>query len=263
MRLNFRTMLPAAFLLCSMQAHADDRDMKLAPLFDRPLATCRTVLAMSDAEEGNELRCTYYRDFLIREKGTDTPAPDAAVIIAVTKPAQPPCKTATGAQIPLATANFSLVGRKGGYLVFQATDPNGAVPFIVIDAATGKTIYIDGMVEDQMHSVTLANGVLHLKYTRGKNGSCSLASGGKTCWDKLVADGVVPRQAGAVAAAHAGLAWFRIAAKKGARRRSERRDLRCRYDARCVRQGRGDFARQGRLQPDAVTANAAVPGRSR
>ena len=192
MRLKLRRLLPAAFLLCAMQAHADDRDMKMAALFDRPLAT-RTVPAMSDAEEGNELRCTYYRDFLIREKGTDTPAPDAAVIIAVTKAAaQPPCKTASGAEIKLATANFSLVGRKGGYLMFQATDPNGAVPFMVIDAATGKTIYTDGMVEDLMRSVTLANGVLHLKYTRGMNGSCSLVSGGKTCWDKLVADGVVP-----------------------------------------------------------------------
>jgi hypothetical protein len=190
-RLNIRRMLPAALLLCSMQAHADDRDMKLAALFDRPLAT-RTVLAMSDANEGNELRCTYYRDFLIREKGTDTPAPGAAVVIAVTKAAQPPCKTASGVKIPLATANFSLVGRKGGYLMFQATDPNGAVPFMVIDAATGKTIYTDSMVEDLMRSVTLANGVLHLTYTHGMNGSCSLVSGGKTCWDKLVADEVVP-----------------------------------------------------------------------
>jgi len=185
-------MLPAAVLLLSMQARADDQDAKMAALFDRPLAT-QTVLAMSDAEEGNELRCTYFRDFLIREKGTDTPAPAAAVIIAVAKAAaRPPCKTASGAEIPLKTENYSLVGRKGGYLVFQATDPNGSVPFMVIDAATGKTIYTDGMVEDLIHAVTLANGILHLKYMRGMNGACSLLSDGKTCWDKLVADGTVP-----------------------------------------------------------------------
>jgi hypothetical protein len=192
MRLNIQKILPAALLLFSVQAHADDRDMKMALLFDRPLAT-KTVLATSDAQEGNELRCTYYRDFLIREKGTDTPTPDAAVIIALPKPAaQPPCKTATGAKLPLATANFSLIGRKSGYLMFEATDPNGAIPFMIIDAATGKTIYTDSMVEDQMRSVTLDNGVLHLKYTHGMNGSCSLASGDKTCWDKLVADKTIP-----------------------------------------------------------------------
>ncbi len=175
-----------------MQVHADDRDMKMAALFDKPLAT-RTVPAMTDAEEGNELRCTYFRDFLIREKGTDTPAPGAAVIIPVTKTAaQPPCKTAAGAEIPLKTENFSLVGRKGGYLLFQATDPNGAVPFMVIDAATGKTIFTDGMVEEQLRAVTLANGILHLRYTRGTNGSCSLLSQGKTCWDQMVTEGIVP-----------------------------------------------------------------------
>jgi hypothetical protein len=183
-------MLPAAVLLLSMQARADDQDAKMAALFDRPLAT-QTVPATSD----DELRCTYYSDFLIREKGTDSPAPDAAVIVPVTKAlARPPCKTATGAEIPLKTENYSLVGRKGGYLVFQATDPNGAVPFMVIDAATGKTIFTDGMVEGQIRSVALADGVLHLKYTRGMNGSCSLVSGGKSCWDKLVADGTVPRE---------------------------------------------------------------------
>jgi hypothetical protein len=115
------------------------------------------------------------------------------VIIPVTKAVpRPPCKTASGAEIALKTENFSLVGRKGGYLVFQATDPNGSVPFMVIDAATGKTIYTDGMVEDMIHSVTLANGVLHLKYTRGMNGSCSLVSQGKTCWDQMVTEGIVP-----------------------------------------------------------------------
>ena len=191
-RLKPAIILPAVALLYSMQAHADDRDMKMAALFDRPVAT-NTVLAMSDAEEGNELRCTYFRDFLIREKGTDTPAPGAAVIIPITKAGpRPPCKTASGAEIQLKTENFSLVGRKGGYLVFQATDPNGSVPFLVIDAATGKTIFSDGMVEDLMRSVTLANGTLHLKYTRGANGSCSLVSQGKTCWDQMLAEGIVP-----------------------------------------------------------------------
>jgi hypothetical protein len=187
-------LLTAVLLLCAAQARADDRDMALARMFDKPLAT-QTVLAKSDAEEGNELRCTYYPDFLIREKGTDVPTPAAAVIVPLTKTAaRPPCKTANGATIPLKTENYSLVGRKGGYLVFQATDPNGAVPFIVIDAASGKTIYTDSMVEDRMQAVTLTNGVLHLKYTRGANGSCSLMSGAQACWAKLVAEGTVPAE---------------------------------------------------------------------
>lgn len=188
------TVLAAALLLCSMKAHADDRDMAMARLFDKPLAT-QTVLAKSDAEEGNELRCTYYQDFLIREKGTDVPTPAAAVIVPLAKAgARPPCKTANGATIPLKTENHSLVGRKGGYIIFQATDPNGAVPFIVVDAASGKTIYTDSMVEDRMQAVTLTNGILHLKYTRGANGSCSLMSGAQTCWTKLVAEGTVPAE---------------------------------------------------------------------
>jgi hypothetical protein len=187
-----RIILSAAFMLCATQVHADDQDSRTANLFDKPLAT-QTVPATSDAEEGNELRCTYYKDFLIREKGTDTPAPAAAVLIPI-KAARPPCKTANGSDIPLPTENFSLLGRKSDFLLFQATDPNGAVPFLVINATSGKTIFTDGMVEDQMTAVTLANGVLHLRYTRGANASCSLLSDGKTCWDKMVADGTIPAE---------------------------------------------------------------------
>ena len=189
-----RIILSAAIMLCATQVHAEDQDTRIANLFDKPLAT-KTVPAASDADEGNELRCTYYKDFLIREKGTDTPAPAAAVLIPIAKAAAgPPCKTATGGEIPLPTENFSLLGRKGGFLLFQATDPNGAVPFLVINATSGKTIFTDGMVEDQMTAVTLTNGILHLTYTRGTNASCSLLSGGKTCWDKMVADGTIPAE---------------------------------------------------------------------
>jgi hypothetical protein len=156
-------------------------------LFDKPVLVQKIP---TKTDTGSEITCTYYPDLMIRESGTNTPSPNNAVLI---RGLQPPCNpTAVG--ITLKTAAAGLTGRKGPFLLFQATDANGASAFIVIDAETGRTIYQDGLWADNgIHEVTVENGSLHLKFRRAVNGSCSILKEGGRCWAKFVAEGKVPR----------------------------------------------------------------------
>ena len=167
-----------------------------AELFDRPLAVQSVPPASAD-DPGGAIRCTYYRDFMVRETGTDSPAPGPAAVIAVVDAARrPPCSAAPAArEVALKTEDFALRGRKGPFLVFEAADPNGAMPFSVVEAGSGRIVYSDSEIPpDGLHAVVLAGGVLHIRYTRAFNGSCSVLKDAAGCWAKLAREGNFPPQ---------------------------------------------------------------------
>ena len=163
---------------------------------DRPVAT-KTVRPKSDADAVGQIACTYYADLMIRESGTDSPDPNDATLVPLAKGAQrPPCGTVglTGA-IALKTEGYALQGRKGGFLIWDVSDPNGAEPFMVMDARTGRVLFEDGMSPSLglRRTAALQDGVLRLKYTRGVNAPCSMAQDAQSCWSKLVAAGGAPK----------------------------------------------------------------------
>lgn len=194
-RLCLLSLLSCLPLLSLPAAHADQWEKRMASAFDPPVAV-QTIPANADTETGDELRCTAYRDIVIRETGTDTPAPGPAAILPVGA-RRPACATRPGARdIPLRTENYSFVGRKGPFLLFEAADPNGAIPFVLLASGSGKVIYSDSMTEDGIAAVALDGGALHIKFRRGINGPCSLAKigakEGADCWAKFVAAAAIP-----------------------------------------------------------------------
>jgi hypothetical protein len=175
-------------------AQCQDDSAGVAALFDRP-AMVRKVPPKSEADPVGEIMCTYYPDLMVRETGTDTPDPNDTTLLPLTAGgSRPPCDAVHRPhEITLKTEGFSLLGRKGPFLLFSATDPNGAVPFMAIDARSGGVIFTDGTAADRgFHAVTVRNGVLHLRYTRGFNASCSIMQDAAGCWSKLVAEGKIP-----------------------------------------------------------------------
>lgn len=128
---------------------------------------------------------------MVREAGTDTPSPDPASLIPGNRPT---CSAGKAPQlITLPISAFSFVGRKGPYLIFSGTDPNGAVPFAVVNLA-GKVLYSDSTAIDRgIRSVAVENDALHIQFTRGLNASCSIMQGAGSCWSKLMAAGKIPR----------------------------------------------------------------------
>ena len=184
-RSKFLFMVATCLLLMNA-AHADTS----TGLFDPPAST-QTI---PPSGRVNQITCVYYSDIMIRTVGTDTPAPDAATLIPIANGEQRRCATArVPGEIATKTAAFSLFGRKGGYLLFGATDPNGASGIMVLNAATGKTIYSDSMMGDSLKTVDLEAGALHIAFTRGINTTCSLLKDARACWAKLAADGSIPR----------------------------------------------------------------------
>jgi hypothetical protein len=174
------------------QPHDADR---LAAQLDRPVAT-KKVPAKSDDDPDGQIKCTYYRDFMLRETGTDTPDPNDAKLFPVAAgAARPNCDASQRDDaVSLKTEGYSYIGRKGRFLLFSATDPNGAVPFTVLDADSGKAIFADGTPADRgIQVVALDHDTLHLGYTRAFNAPCSLLKDLAACWSSLVADGTVPR----------------------------------------------------------------------
>jgi hypothetical protein len=177
----------------SVTGQAQDAD-RLAAQLDRPVAT-KTVPAKSDDDPNGEIQCTYYQDFMLRETSTDTPDPNNATLIPLAAGApRPGCDAVQrDKERTLKTEGHSYIGRKERFLLFSATDPNGAVPFIVLDADSGNAVFDDGTPPDHgIQTVTLDGGTLHLGYTRAFNASCSLLQDPTACWLSLVADGKVP-----------------------------------------------------------------------
>jgi len=180
-------------VVLSVVAHAQDSDA-LAAQLDRPVSTTR-VPAKSDDDPIGQIECTYYRDFMLRETGTDTPDPNDATLVPIAIGApRPPCDMAESANLlTLKTEGYSYVGRKDHFLLFSATDPNGAVPFMLLDIGDGKVIFEDATLPDRsIQTVVLDNGTLHLGYKRAFNASCSLLQDPASCWSRLVADRKIP-----------------------------------------------------------------------
>jgi hypothetical protein len=180
----------AAVLLVVAEAYAAD---PLAVQFDHPVAI-RKVPPKSSDDPNGQITCTFYRDFMVRESGADTPDPNDATLVPIASAARPSCDAAKhGGDVALKTQGFSFIGRKSNFLLFSVTDPNGAIPFMAIDAADGHIIFQDGTsAEHGMQTVAVENGSLHLRYTRGFNASCSIMQDAAGCWSRLVSEGKIP-----------------------------------------------------------------------
>jgi len=155
------------------------------PVFDTP-AKVITIPANGDQDA---ITCTFYADVMVRISGTDTPAPDDAVLLQ--HPAAFACAAKPSGGVELPTEGFDLSGRKGIFLIFEASDPTGASGLIIFDARTGRKLFADGE-----SSITLAEdiqGTLRLRYIRAINASCSLLADRDGCWAALLASGQIPR----------------------------------------------------------------------
>jgi hypothetical protein len=194
-RRRFPWLAPAVLVAMGLATAGQARDAggREAALFEHP-ARVQTVKAKSADDPTGEITCTTYADLMIRETGTDTPDPGAASLVRIAAGAKRPVcgRTPPPGSAPLKTEGQSLLGRKGGFLVFGDTDPNGAVSFQVLAASNGRRIFTDAKTDNGFTAVGLKDGALHLVYRRGFNASCSLVKNAASCWVSLVRQGAIP-----------------------------------------------------------------------
>jgi hypothetical protein len=161
---------------------------RAAPRFDTP-AKVVTIPANGDQDA---ITCTFYADIIVRIAGTDTPAPENASLLQ--RPAAPAafaCAGQPSGGVTLPTEGFDLSGRKGNFLIFEATDPSGASALIIFDARSGRKLFADG--ESAITSVEDTQGTLQMRYIRAINGTCSLLTDRNGCWAALLGSGQIPR----------------------------------------------------------------------
>ena len=138
MKAGARWLLIAAALATGGSAVADPAGWPSGSLDP---GRVETLKASEGADPLPEVRCTVYADLIVRESGTESPSPDPATILRLGRSATPPAcaRTVPPGAVALKTADFSFVGRKGPYLFFEATDPNGAIPVMVVEAASAAS----------------------------------------------------------------------------------------------------------------------------
>lgn len=147
-------------------------------VFDKPLG--------ADPDVGVQ-RCTYYPDLTVRETQTDSPGTGPTYLLPGA-PGSKRAKCGPGGR-KLNTSEEAFVGRKGSFLFFVPTDANGAEPFEVLSMKDGSKLYDDVMEPEAFKSATVSGEALHLVYTRGFEGSCSLFTGGNACWATMMKEG--------------------------------------------------------------------------
>lgn len=137
-----------------------------------------------------EVSCTYYPDIMVRETTDGPTSTDAAIV----RGARPPCSAGKVAgEIAAKTADHSLLGRKGPFLVFSFMDPHGAVPFVVVDSGSGRVVFSDATVGNpEIRGAAIESDALRLRYRRGVNADCSIMKDARGCWAKLVKAGNIP-----------------------------------------------------------------------
>lgn len=190
MKCEYRLVIFTAFFAYAVTASAQDITTREAALFDKPVSK-KVVLAKLEDNPSGEITCTYFPDLMIKEIGTDSPTPDDAIVV---RTASAPCSGPSIADgFTLATKNHSFIGKKGAFLFFGATDPNGAIPFVIIEAASGKIIYSDGKIDPGFRSVEIESGKVHIRFRRAFNASCSILKDGASCWSRLLGEGKIPR----------------------------------------------------------------------
>jgi len=168
----------AALLVAPAFAYAD-------PVFDTPAK----VITIPPNLDQDAITCTFYADAMIQVSGTNTPAPDGAMLSRNPAGFACPAKPSQGVALP--TEGFDLSGRKGSFLIFEASDPTGASGLIIFDALSGRKLFADG--ESSITAAMVAQGVLRLRYVRAINASCSLLADRGGCWSALLASGQIPR----------------------------------------------------------------------
>jgi hypothetical protein len=166
-------------------------DPRTLSLFDKPIRFVRHVLpgtdsgiAVGGSEEAWVVRCTYYPTFTVKELDVGDIG-DIAISVTPTAPdaARPACgKQNDPGEIVIKNGQGDyFIGAKGSFVYLMSVGAD-VTPFAIVDARTGTVIYSDATDGSDPSSVSLTNGLLTLGYRRGIEGTCSIVTGGESCW---------------------------------------------------------------------------------
>lgn len=192
--------LALLFVVASSLAHGASFDVSVEIKY---LDLGQSKLSPSSRDK---LTCFYYDQFMVKQIDLSEKGADQLSIIPFTTHAKlPACqkKNVAGEMIvdPKVWSGY-FKGVKSHYVFFDGDDGwNGATPFAIFDARTGKKIFDDasmGEIKFIQNSTTVG-----LTYRRAYQAPCSVVVDGKKCWEKIMqATGIRDARAPDCAAAY-------------------------------------------------------------
>jgi hypothetical protein len=159
-------------------------------VFDAPLKTMKVALPANEVGAKPKLTCSIYAHFMVKQVDDGEVGAAQLSIIPLAAGAKPVCqrKNVAGEKVvnPSDWSGY-VKGVKGDYVFFDADDGvNGGLGFAIVAAATAKKLFEDSAMGN-LKSVTLAGGVLTIRYARSFAGDCSVPHEGAACWSKIAA----------------------------------------------------------------------------
>jgi hypothetical protein len=159
-------------------------------LFDAPIKTIKLTLPKNEVGAKPKLTCSIYAHFTVKQVDDGEVGAAQLSIVPLAAGAKPVCqrKNVPGEKVvnPGDWSGYTK-GVKGDYVFFDADDGvNGGLGFAIVAAATGKKLFEDSVMGN-LKSVTLAGGVLTMRYARSFAGDCSVPHEGASCWSKIAA----------------------------------------------------------------------------
>ena len=161
--------------------------------FDTPLKVTTSDLGIdpgSNPPFHNQLICTYFRDFMVKEIVFDQPGDEQISIVPGSASHSPTCQRANVSNEIVIDWSGSLEGVKTPYLFLAGDDSFGLLfPFAVFDARTGKKLFEDGITsKDLFESIEVKGAALTTRFKRVVQLQCSLLrdprNDGAACWEK-------------------------------------------------------------------------------
>jgi hypothetical protein len=167
--------------------------MAASSVFDTPLETQQRPLPLpiTNINQHFELTCIYYLRFMVKQIDEgEIGATQLSIIPIEAAGPKPDCQKENVPSenvVPDAIGIGYFKGVKGDYVFFNDADSeNGGLAFAVVAAHTGEILFADSAI-GELHSLTLEETALTLRYSRNFAGKCSVPQDGGECWKQIAA----------------------------------------------------------------------------
>jgi hypothetical protein len=158
------------------------------PPFEKAADTRTVKLGPADTQppSDKEVRCFYFSRLMVKELD-EQDIGDTEISYDITGPGQtvPDCaaKPIPGERKLEVEESYFLGVAADKLFLIDADGANGTIGFRVYEPQSSRELFQDTIkLDSRLREVTENTGKLHLSYTRAVTGSCSVITGGETCW---------------------------------------------------------------------------------
>ena len=172
-----------------------------APPFEKAADTKTVQLgpAATDPGSGKEVRCFYFPRLMVKEID-EGEIGDQQISYMILGPGQsiPDCaeKLIPGEKKLRSEESYFWGTAADRVFLVDADGANGTIGFRVYEPQSSRELFHDTIkLDSRLREVTAEAGKLHLSYTRAVTGSCSVVTGGETCWRAIIRKMQMPESA--------------------------------------------------------------------